>query len=113
MTDEEKHQQIGRLMSEHKDADQSVARLEAEAKRLAEQFRELSDRLAHDPGLVAGDGMPLDIRWDLRRRLIVKKDWLDLDRVVGVTQEYRKQVERRDALDEQLKRLGFDVGSGL
>lgn len=109
MSDDEKFAQIGKLMSDHKQAKEDEARLEVECQTLGTKLKQLGESLINHPQSVTmqGQGLPMDFQQ--RGRADFAAVDLDPARLLKLTNDYREAVTRKGQLERQLAQLGFPV----
>jgi hypothetical protein len=109
MSDEEKFAQIGKLMSEHKQAKEDEARLAVECQTLGSKLQHIGQALANHPESVTmqGQGLPMD--YQQRGRFDFTAAELDATRILKLTNDYRDALTKKGQLENQLRQLGFPV----
>jgi hypothetical protein len=108
MTQDDQDVVIGRLVREHREADELIAKLDAEATRLGQAYSELGQALMTHPEGVLFPKEGIDGRFAPVQHL-VQPSLLNADKLKALATDYRTAFIKREQLTEQLKRLGYDV----
>ena len=111
MAQEDHDAGLRRTVREHREAKEREARLDTEAKHIAEAILRLGHALYHDPARVFFEGQvhtPHFLGAGLSG-LFRDSDYPNVDQIKRLTAELRELGERRIGLAERLERLGGDA----
>jgi hypothetical protein len=99
---------LRRIAREHREAKEREARLDSEAKQIAEAILRLGHALYHDPASVFFEGQARTphFRSD---SLFGDADYPNLEQIKRLTGELREMGEQRIRLAEQLQQLGCEA----
>lgn len=107
MNPEQEQAAEGRILQQHREAKERLARLTAEASRLGELFETLGVALQQRPesvGLSGESQMPVGILQE--DRVIVERKVFDADAIKSLTDDIRKELKRRNQAAQRIKKLG-------
>jgi len=107
MTEQDKDQQLGRLVREHADIRKTIASLKVEASRLAKIYADIGERLSREPQNLIFEKESHDSRFEAAYP--IKASDIDGKRLLQLTNEIRDSMVRQDEIAQQLNNLGFDV----
>jgi hypothetical protein len=108
MAQEDQDAVLRGTIREHREAKEREARLDTEAKRIAEAILRLGHALYHDPARVFFEGQAHTPHF-LGDGLFRDSDYPNLEQIKRLTAELRELGEKRLRLAEQLERLGCDA----
>jgi hypothetical protein len=107
VTETEKHAIVGRVLTEKKDAENHLALLRAEAKRLAQLFESLGKELKDDPATVRFERQAVNIIYSSRDQRLYKTEDIDGPTLAKLTAEIRDIMDKLESLTTQARELGF------
>jgi len=108
MAREDQDAVLRRTVREHREAKEHEARLDTEAKHIAEAILRLGHALYHDPARVFFEGQVHTPHF-LGAGLFRDSDYPNVDQIKRLTAELRELGEKRIGLAERLERLGGDA----
>ncbi len=109
MTQEDKDALTGRLVREHKEANEHLATLGAEARKIGEHLAGLAEALQFHPEGVVPSTESLDVQFS-RFRYPFDSSALDAPKLKLLTAEYRATLLKKEQLESQLRQMGYQVG---
>ena len=106
MSTEEKYAQIGRLISERKDAELTLAHLTEKSKEIGKNLIELGTALRDYPSRLTFPGVSTDTRF--RADELVNFDLSSLDEIKSLVHSLHEQQLKIWENTDTLKNLGID-----
>jgi hypothetical protein len=107
MTETEKHAVVGRVLTEKKEAENHLAHLRAEAKRLGQLLESLGKELKNDPSMVRFERQPVNVIYSSRDQALYKAEDVDGSSLAKLTAEIRDTMDKVETLTAQARELGF------
>ena len=107
MTENEKHAVIGRVLTEKKEAEQHLAHLQAEAKRLGEMLESLGKGLRERPEIVRFERQAVNVIYSSRDQRLFPVEEINGSTLVKLTAEIRDTMDKIEDLTRQARALGF------
>jgi hypothetical protein len=109
MTDEQRDEQLGRLVREHTEFRKKIASLNTEAQNLSKLYRGIGETLAAHPQNLLFSGQSHDGRF--ASGFVVNANDIDGKKLLQLTNEIRDAIVQRDGIAQQLKALGYDIST--
>ena len=106
MTDEQKDTTIGRLVRERKEAEERLAYLETETRRIGIQLANLGASLQGSPATVVFENKTVDMKYSGRGPVYNAND-LNAEKVIGLTSDIRTTLDTIESLRRDLTKFGL------
>ena len=112
MTEESKEDVLGRLVKEQRENKELIGRLAAEASRWGQRLTEIGGFLRPKPESSVLNGQTLDLRYRKNGSDFSPND-LNVEELTALTNNYRKALQVRDRLLNQITQLGFSISNWI
>ena len=109
MSEQDKDAQVGRLMREHKQNHEELARLQIEAAKIGKKLSEIGEGLTNHPEGVHFNNEGIDTRFTQHCGFLPAD--LDSEAIRNLCNDYRKRMIAQGTLASQIKHLGYSVPS--
>jgi len=107
MTEESKDAIVGRVFREKQELELALARLRIEARRLADTFSPLSQKLRDNPESVAFDQQPIGLSYSNPTDNRFKVADIDGNKLLALTNEIRETLNRLKRINHEASTLGM------